>query len=161
MNCCCYRRFIWCWRQLTPTGTVQTLRHRMNRCYTVGSSDGAFSLCLPLSSHPTKLDLGASVHLTLPFAVQLIQFNRLWVFLRFSCFQCVSMSTLSCLASRELECAYNSWHLMHGQATSVWTPLNSTVKHYKLANSSVLHFLVTLGNNNVLGLVAFVHWYHP
>jgi hypothetical protein len=34
---------------------------------------------------------------------------------------------------KELECAYFHGLLVHGQATSARTPLNSTVEHYKLA----------------------------
>jgi hypothetical protein len=83
--------------------------------------------------HLTNVEIRASDHLTRWFTFQLIQFNSLWVFCLFFCFQCASMSTLSSLASKLLECAYDSWHLVHGQATSVWTSLNSTVKHYKLA----------------------------
>jgi hypothetical protein len=90
--------------------------------------------------------------------IQLVHFSLLCVFLRFFCFQCVSKSTPSCLGSKDLESAYFAWHLSHGQATSVWTPLNSMVKHYKLANLSVLSLLVTLGTKNVLSLVAFVPW---
>jgi hypothetical protein len=46
--------------------------------------------------------------------------------------------------------------LVHGQTTSAQTPLNSTVKHYKLA-IQVLHLLVTLGTIKVLSLVVFIH----
>jgi hypothetical protein len=37
------------------------------------------------------------------------------------------------LTTKELECAYFYGFWVHGQATSVRTPLNSTVKHDKLA----------------------------
>jgi hypothetical protein len=43
------------------------------------------------------------------------------------------MNSLSLLTSKEHECAYFHDFLVHGQATSARTPLNSTVKHYKLA----------------------------
>jgi hypothetical protein len=39
----------------------------------------------------------------------------------------------------------------------VCEPLLIVRLNYKLANPSVIHLLVTLGTNNVLSLVAFVH----
>jgi hypothetical protein len=38
------------------------------------------------------------------------------------------MNSLSLIASKELECAYFTAFGVHGQATSVRTPLNSTVE---------------------------------
>jgi hypothetical protein len=69
-------------------------------------------------THLTNVEIRVSVHPMLWFEFQLIQFKHLWVFRRFFCFQCVSMSTLSCLASKELECAY-----FHG----VWCMVNLLV----------------------------------
>jgi hypothetical protein len=57
-------------------------------------------------THLTNVEMRVSVHPTLWLEFQLIQFGRLWVFRRLFCFQCVSKSTLSWLASKELECAY-------------------------------------------------------
>jgi hypothetical protein len=42
------------------------------------------------------------------------------------------MNCLSLITTKELECAYFHGFMVHGQATSARTPLNSTVKHYKL-----------------------------
>jgi hypothetical protein len=42
------------------------------------------------------------------------------------------MNSLSLITSKEYACAYFYGFLVHGQATSAQTPLNSTVKHYKL-----------------------------
>jgi hypothetical protein len=50
-----------------------------------------------------------------------------------------------------------SWLLVHGQATSARTPLNSTVKHYKLAIQVSFIFLWHFGTNKVLSLVVFFH----
>jgi hypothetical protein len=133
---------------------IQTLRHRMNRCCVVGSSDGVFSLCLPLRSSDECNNGGISSYdATLWILTRPIIFE----FFRFVCFHCVPMSTLRCFTSEELESAYILGHLLYGQATGVWTPLNCT-EHYKLANPCVLHLPVTLGTNNVLSLVVFVYW---
>jgi hypothetical protein len=56
--------------------------------------------------HPTHLEEHVSIHLTLCFEFQLVQFKRLWVFRRFFCFYFASMITLSWLTSTNLECAY-------------------------------------------------------
>jgi hypothetical protein len=56
--------------------------------------------------HSAQLEKQVSVHLMLCFEFQLIQFNLFWVFRQFFCFYFASMSTLSHLASKELECAY-------------------------------------------------------
>jgi hypothetical protein len=57
-------------------------------------------------THPTNVEKRVSIHPTLWLELWLIQFNRLWVFRGLFCFQCVFKSTLSWLASKELECAY-------------------------------------------------------
>jgi hypothetical protein len=56
--------------------------------------------------HPAHLEMQASVHSTLCFEFQLVQFKHLWVFRRFFCFYFASMITMSWLTSNELECAY-------------------------------------------------------
>jgi hypothetical protein len=56
--------------------------------------------------HPAHLEMQASVHLTVCFEFQLVQFKRLWVFRRFFCFYFAFMITMSWLTSKELECAY-------------------------------------------------------
>jgi hypothetical protein len=57
-------------------------------------------------THPTHVEIEASVHLTLWLEFQLIQFKRLWVLRRFFCFYFASMNSLSLITSKELECAY-------------------------------------------------------
>jgi hypothetical protein len=57
-------------------------------------------------THPTHVNMMASVHPTLWLKFQLIQFKHLWVFRRFFCFYFASMNSLSLITSKELECAY-------------------------------------------------------
>jgi hypothetical protein len=45
--------------------------------------------------HPAHLEMQVSVHPTLYFEFQLVQFKRLWVFRRFFCFYIASIITLS------------------------------------------------------------------
>jgi hypothetical protein len=89
------------------------------------------------SSHRTLLtnvEMRVSVHLTLWLELQLIQFNLIWVFHRFFCFYFASMITLSWLTFKEIERAYfHSFWCLVKLLVHAWTPLNSTVKHYKLA----------------------------
>jgi hypothetical protein len=62
------------------------------------------------------------------------------------------MKSLSLITTKELECAYYHGFLVHGQASSAWTPLNSTVEHYKLAIQvtfiTLWHFTSTILNIN-------------
>jgi hypothetical protein len=81
-------------------------------------------------THPTNVEKRASVHLTLWLKLQLIQFNRLWVFRQFFCFYFASMITLSWLTSKVLEFSYfhGLWCmvklLVHEPLLIVW--LNTT-----------------------------------
>jgi hypothetical protein len=115
----------------------QTLRHRMNRCLTIGSSDSHFWIS-SRRTHSTQLESRASDHPTLLLWFQLIQFKCLWVFRQFFCFQCVSMSTLSCLASKKLECAY-----FHGFWCMVKILVHESILIVRSNTISLWHFELT------------------
>jgi hypothetical protein len=66
------------------------------------------------------------------------------------------MNSLSLITSKELECAYFHGFLVHGQATSARTPLNSMVKYYKLAIQVSFITLWHLELSKVLSLVVFI-----
>jgi hypothetical protein len=110
----------------------QTLSIRWIVAYTIGSSDGLFWKLWPLNSSDECRNhgVGSSDAITW-ITTHSIQTSLSFpsILLLLLCFhELFELNNIQ----RTWVCIF-SWLLMHGQATSAWIPLNSTIKHYKLA----------------------------
>jgi hypothetical protein len=108
----------------------QTLRHQMNRClYRQFIQRSLFWKLWPLNSFDECRNDGVSSS----DAITWISTHPIQTFRRFFCFYFCFHELFELNNIQGTWVCIFSWLLVHGQATSAWSPLNSTAKHYKLA----------------------------
>jgi hypothetical protein len=132
MNRWSRRRIIRCWSDWTSIHIVTKPKVTgWTDARAIGSSDGHFWIYQPQNSSDAfrKAGVGSSDamlwNLTCPIQSPLSFLSILLLMYFHEYFELFStQGTWVCIFS---------WLLVNDQASSAWTPLNSTVKHYKLA----------------------------
>jgi hypothetical protein len=132
MNRWSRHRIVRCWRCWALTLTVdKPWDVGWTDACTVGSSDGLFWILWPQnSSDASRIEgVGSSEATILIYSSNLEPLSFPSILLLQPCFH----EHFELVDNQGTWVCIFSWLLVHGQATSARTPLNSTVKHYKLA----------------------------
>jgi hypothetical protein len=92
-------RIVRCWRGVALTLTIAKPKASDEPLHILSVHPMVCFDSFGHRTHPTNVNLMVSVHPTLWFEFQLVQFKRLWVFRRFFCFNLASMNSLSLITT--------------------------------------------------------------